>query len=154
MDANRARHAMHFEMPRGLHCLALRWSARLSAPCYRCSLNPRVEKLVEQVGDHVKGDKDTADDQRAGDDDIHVANDKGIGQVLAEAWPAEYSLDKNRPLQHAAIGKRDNGHQLHTNVLEGVAPYDAAARNALGARSDHILLAQLFQHKLRVIRLI
>ena len=113
----------------------------------RLSSRPRIEDLVEQVGEQVQGDEDHADQQHAGHHRVHVAGQHVVGHVLAEPRPGEHRLDQHRAFEQPAVGQRHDRHELHPDVGEGVPPDRPPERQPLHPRRGDILLVQLVEHE-------
>ena len=111
------------------------------------SSRPRIEHFVKEIGKQVQADEDDPDNEHAGHDSVHVADQHVVRHVLSEARPGEHCLDQHSSLKQAAIGQRHDSHELHADVGEGVVPDRPAVREALNPRGDHIFLVQLIQHE-------
>ena len=80
--------------------MAVSWTAFCMGREFAAILpRPRIEDLVERVGKQVERDEDDADQQHAGHDRVHVADQHVVGDVLAETRPREYRLDEDRTFE-------------------------------------------------------
>ena len=109
--------------------------------------NARVDHAVEHVDDQVDRDDDRRDQQDAALHDRIVARLHAVNQPVADAGPGKDRLGQDRARQQQADLQPDDRDHRNQRVAQRVHDDHAPARQALGARGAHVVLAQHFEHR-------
>src|ERR1700733_2296328 len=107
-----------------------------------------VDPRVGEVGDQAHDQSDQRKYVKIGEDHRIIAVEYALETEQTESVQREDRLDQQRAGEEGADeGARKAGDHYQHGIAEDVAVQHLAFRAALGARGQHVLLAQLFQER-------
>src|SRR5580700_5070370 len=114
----------------------------------RLEIDARIDPGIGQVGNQIHDETDEGENVEIGEHHRIVAVEHAFEAEQAEAIEREYRLDQQRAGEEGADeGGRKAGDHQHHGVAEDVAVEHLGFRAALGARGEHILLAQFLEER-------
>src|SRR5580704_10861045 len=114
----------------------------------RLEIDARIDPGVGQVGNQVHDQADESENIEIGEHHRIVAVEHAFEAEQPKAIEREYRLDQQRAGEERADeGGRKAGDHQHHGVAEDVAVEHLGFGTALGARGEHILLAQFLEER-------
>src|SRR3984893_2967444 len=114
----------------------------------RLEIDARIDPGIGQVGNQIHDQADESENVEIGEYHRIVAVEHAFEAEQAEAVEREYRLDQQRAgKERADEGGRKAGDHQHHGGAEDVAVQHLQLGAALGARGEHVLLAQFFEER-------
>src|SRR3984885_11299878 len=114
----------------------------------RFEIDARIDPGIGQVGDQIHDQADEGENIEIGEHHRIVAVEHAFEAEQAQTVEREYGLDQQRAgKERADEGGREAGNHQHHGVAENVAVEHLGFGAALGARGEHILLAQFLEER-------
>src|SRR6202795_370711 len=114
----------------------------------RLEIDARIDPGISQVGNQIHDQADESENVEIGEHHRIVAVEHAFEAEQAEAVEREYGLDQQRAGKECADeGGRKAGDHQHHGIAENVAVEHLQLGAALGARGQHILLAQFLEER-------
>src|SRR5580692_5850584 len=114
----------------------------------RLEIDARIDPGVGQVGNQIHDQAEESENIEIGEHHRIVAVEHAFEAEQAKAVEREYRLDQQRAgKERADEGGRKAGDHQHHGVAEDVAVEHLGFGTALGARGEHILLAQFLEER-------
>src|ERR1700676_1569954 len=109
----------------------------------RLKIDARIDPGIGQVGNQIHDEADQSENVEIGEYHRVVAVEHAFEAEQAQPVERKYGLDQQRAGKEGADeGGRKAGNHQHHGVTENVALGNLGFGAALGARGEHILLAQ------------